>query len=102
MTIYHGIHGHDVPGTVTANNRPLCPRHDLARHADHLGWRHPDCALQLSLAILAHHCGSDEQRALDFCEAYRDQVVIHLPPVWVLDSDEIEVTLVALAAGVAA
>ena len=81
---------------ITVDGRPLAPRHDLAHHADSLDWRCPAGALQLALAILAHHCGGDERRALALHWSYAERVVAHLPEVWALDGSGVEAALVAL------
>lgn len=96
MPVYSGLYIRDEISAVTVDDRLLSPRHDLARHADNLGWRDATGALQLALAILAHHCGGDVQRALAFHEAYCHCVVIYLPSVWLLESEEVEATLLAL------
>ncbi len=79
--------------TVTVNGEPLPPRHDLINHSlNGFEWGY-SCsgAEQLSLAILAWHCGSDEQRALDNYYEFKELVISHIPFThWRMDREYIE------------
>lgn len=96
MAVYFGYHSNDHDWIVSVDDRSLSPRHDLRRYADHLNWRDPYGALQLALAILAHHCGKDQRRAMVLHRRFSRQVVSHLPTIWMLDSMEVEATLIAI------
>ena len=83
---------------VTVNGRPLNPRLDLHSHSPTgFEWGYGGSGpAQLALAILADHCGNDEQ-ALMFYQRFKWAVIAQLPRrQWVLTSDEIEEVLQAL------
>ena len=96
MVVYLGFRSRDDVASVTANGEPLRLHVEPGDDDDGLDWRSPHSALRLARAILAHHCESDTRRAVDFQQAFRDQLVMYLPDVWVLDSDEVEAALLAL------
>lgn len=80
---------------VTANNRPLNPRLDLYNHSPTgFEWGYPGSGpAQLALAILADHCGNDEQ-ALNLYQRFKWAVVAGLHHKgWTLTSREVEQAL---------
>ena len=82
---------------VTVDGRRLNPRRDLWNHSPS-GFEWGYCGsgpAQLALAILADHCGDDEQ-ALNFYQRFKWKVVAELPRHWTLTSAEIELVLQTL------
>lgn len=80
---------------VTVNGRRLNPRHDLWNHSPSgFEWGYAGSGpAQLSLAILADHCGNDEQ-AFNFHHRFKWAVVAELPRRrWTLTSPEVEQVL---------
>lgn len=80
---------------VTVNGRRLNPRRDLWNHSPSgFEWGYAGSGpAQLALAILADHCGNDEQ-AFDFHHRFKWAVVAELPRRrWTLTSPEIEQVL---------
>jgi hypothetical protein len=92
MTVYEGRRAPDGC-TVTADGRPLDPRHDLKQFAASFEWGYDgDGPHQLAFALLAHHAGADHAQASYklFCET----VVAELPlEGWRLTDEEIARTL---------
>ena len=98
MALYRG-HFHHGVCHVTVRGRALCPRFDLQTFsASGFGWGRLDArARQLALALLADHCGADENRALEHTAAFAEHVVAELHrPRWTLLSREIEQRLQCL------
>ncbi len=91
MKRYEGIRqGYAV--TVTVDGRRLNPRRDLWNHSPTgFEWGYGGSGpAQLALAILADHCGNDEQ-ALNFYQRFKWAVVAELPGRgWTLTSQEID------------
>ena len=85
---------------VTVDERRLNPRLDLWNHSP-TGFEWGYCGsgpAQLALAILADHCGNDEQ-AFNFHHRFKWAVVAELPRrSWKLTSDEIDQVLRSLQA----
>ena len=85
---------------VTVDDRRLNPRLDLWNHSP-TGFEWGYCGsgpAQLALAILADHCGNDEQ-AFNFHHRFKWAVVAELPRRrWTLTSDEIDRVLRSLQA----
>ncbi len=81
--------GHAV--IVTVDGRRLNPRLDLWNHSPTgFEWGyHGSGPAQLALAILADHCG-DDQQAFDFHHRFKQAVIAGLPGHhWTLTSPEI-------------
>ena len=79
---------------VTVDGRRLNPRQDLWNHSPS-GFEWGYCGsgpAQLALAILADHCGNDEQ-ALNLYQRFKWAVVVELPRRWTLTSAEIDAVL---------
>ena len=79
---------------VTVDGRRLNPRRDLWNHSPS-GFEWGYCGsgpAQLALAILADHCGDDEQ-ALNLYQRFKWAVVVELPRHWTLTSAEIDAVL---------
>jgi hypothetical protein len=78
--------------TVTVNDKPLPIRHDLVNKSAGFEWGFNGAGpAQLALAILAYHCGSDEQRALDNYDEFKILVTAHIPcNTWSMDREYIE------------
>ena len=77
---------------VRVNGRRLNPRQDLWNHSpDGFEWGYGGSGpAQLALAILANHCGNDEQ-ALNFYQRFKWAVVAELPGRgWTLTSRDID------------
>ena len=91
MKHYEGLReGHVV--TVTVGERRLNPRLDLWNHSPTgFEWGYGGSGpAQLALAILADHCGNDEQ-ALNFYQRFKWAVIAELPHrSWTLTSQEID------------
>ena len=83
---------------VTVDGRRLNPRRDLWNHSPS-GFEWGYCGsgpAQLALAILADHCGNDEQ-ALNFYQRFKWAVIAELPyRGWTLTSDQIDQVLRSL------
>lgn len=83
---------------VTVDGRRLNPRFDLWNHSPS-GFEWGYCGsgpAQLALAILADHCGNNEQ-ALNFYQRFKWVVIAELPHRgWTLTSHEIDQVLQAL------
>ena len=83
---------------VTVDGRRLNPRRDLWNHSPS-GFEWGYCGsgpAQLALAILADHCGNDEQ-ALNFYQRFKWTVIAELPyRRWTLTSDQIDQVLRSL------
>jgi len=80
---------------VTVDGRRLNPRFDLWNHSPTgFEWGYGGSGpAQLALAILADHCGNDEQ-ALNFYQRFKWAVIAELPRRhWTLTSQEIDQTL---------
>jgi hypothetical protein len=94
MKRYEGIRqGYAV--TVTVDGRRLNPRRDLWNHSPTgFEWGYGGSGpAQLALAILADHCGNDEQ-ALNFYQRFKWAVIAELPGRgWTLTSEEIDQVL---------
>ena len=83
---------------VTVNGRRLNPRHDLWNHSPtEFEWGYGGSGpAQLALAMLADHCGNDEQ-ALNFYHRFKWAVIAELPGCrWTLTSGEIDHVLQTL------
>src|SRR5258706_949918 len=94
MKIYEGIR-EGYAAIVRVNGRPLNPRYDLWNHSPTgFEWGYGGSGpAQLALAILADHCGNDEQ-ALDFYQRFKWAVVAEFPHrSWTLTSGEIDQVL---------
>lgn len=81
--------------TVTVDGRRLNPRLDLWNHSPAgFEWGYGGSGpAQLALAILADHCGDDEQ-AFNFHHRFKWAVIAELPHrSWTLTSDGIEAIL---------
>ena len=94
MKRYQGSRLNHVP-SVTVDGEPLSPRLDLGNHSPSgFEWGYAGSGpAQLSLAILADHCGNDEQ-AFNFHHRFKWAVVAELPRRrWTLTSPEIEQVL---------
>ena len=77
---------------VTVDGQPLNPRLDLWNHSPTgFEWGYGGSGpAQLALAILADHCGDDEQ-ALNFYQRFKWAVIAELPHrEWILTSEDIE------------
>ena len=77
---------------VTVNGRALDPRFDLRFHSpDGFEWGYCGSGpARLALALLADHCGNDEQ-ALNFYQRFKWAVVAGLPKQrWTLTSQQIQ------------
>jgi hypothetical protein len=94
MKQYKGIRqGYAV--TVTVDGRRLNPRLDLWNHSPSgFEWGYGGSGpAQLALAILADHCGNDEQ-ALNFYQRFKWAIIAELPGRgWRLTSLEIDAVL---------
>lgn len=99
MKCYQGIRqGYAV--TVTVDGRRLNPRRDLWNHSPTgFEWGYGGSGpAQLALAILADHCGND-QEALNFYQRFKWAVVAELPGRgWTLTSRDIDAVLQSLRA----
>ncbi len=85
--------------TVTVNGEPLPTRLDLINKSPTgFEWGYGGSGpAQLALAILAWHCVSDEQRALDHYEEFKSLVIAHIKTDnWVMDREYIEQHLKAI------
>jgi len=83
---------------VTVDGRRLNPRLDLWNHSPTgFEWGYGGSGpAQLALAILAAHCGNDEQ-ALNFYQRFKWAVIAELPHRgWTLTSDQIDAVLHSL------
>ena len=80
---------------VTMDGHGLKPRFDLRNHSP-TGFEWGYCGsgpAQLALAILADHCGNDEQ-ALNFYQRFKWAVVAGLPHRgWILTGEDIQAVL---------
>ena len=84
--------------TVTVDGRRLNPRLDLWNHSPTgFEWGYGGSGpAQLALAILADHCGDDEQ-ALNFYQRFKWAVIAELPHrEWTLNSEDIDRVLHSL------
>lgn len=84
--------------TVTVNNETLTTRHDLANKASYFDWGiNSPGATQLAIAMLAYHCGSDEQRAISNYAEF-EKLIIDIIPTnnWLMDREYIEINLRAI------
>jgi hypothetical protein len=101
--VYKGIYTKEHGCTVTVNDKPLPNRSDLTNESPTgFEWGHDGSGpAQLALAILAYHCSSNEQHALNHCQAFKERVIAHIPAniSWQIDSDFIEHTLLTLERG---
>lgn len=80
---------------VTVDGRRLNPRPDLWNHSPTgFEWGYGGSGpAQLALALLADHCGNDEQ-ALNFYQRFKWAVIAELPgPQWVLTRQTIDLVL---------
>lgn len=97
MTYYEGRRdGSSV--IVTVNGRPLDLRLDLRNHSPTgFEWGYGGSGpAQLALAILAHHCQSEED-ALNFYQRFKWVVIAELTKrQWILTGDEIDAVLKTL------
>ncbi len=85
--------GHAV--IVTVDGRRLDPRHDLWNHSPSgFEWGYGGSGpAQLALAILANHCGNDEQ-AINFYQRFKWAVIAELPCCrWTITSEKIDEAL---------
>ncbi len=83
---------------VTVDGRRLNPRLDLWNHSPTgFEWGYGGSGpAQLALAILADHCGDDEQ-ALNFYQRFKWAVIAELPHrEWTLNSEDIDRVLHSL------
>ena len=83
---------------VTVDGRRLNPRLDLWNHSPTgFEWGYGGSGpAQLALAILADHCGDDEQ-ALNFYQRFKWAVIAELPHrEWTLTSEDIDCVLQSL------
>ena len=83
---------------VTVDGRRLNPRLDLWNHSPTgIEWGYGGSGpAQLALAILADHCGDDEQ-ALNFYQRFKWAVIAELPHrEWTLNSEDIDRVLHSL------
>lgn len=83
---------------VTVDGRRLNPRRDLWNHSPSgFEWGYVGSGpAQLALAILADHCGDDEE-ALNFYQRFKWKIVAGFPyRGWTLTSDEVEAVLQTL------
>jgi hypothetical protein len=83
---------------VTVDGRRLNPRHDLWNHSPSgFEWGYGGSGpAQLALAILADHCGDDEE-AFNFHHRFKWMIVAELPGRgWKLTSRDIEQVLQTL------
>jgi len=82
---------------VTVDGRRLNPRFDLWDHSPTgFEWGYGGSGpAQLALAILADHCGNDEE-AFNFHHRFKWAVVVELPRSWTLTSEEIDRVLQTL------
>ena len=81
--------------SVTVDGRHLRPRLDLRCHSPaEFEWGYGGSGpSQLALAILADHCGNDEE-AINLYQRFKWAVIAHLPRHgWVLTSGDIESAL---------
>lgn len=94
MKVYEG-HREGYAVTVTVDGRRLNPRRDLWNHSPSgFEWGYGGSGpAQLALAILADHCGNNEE-ALNFYQRFKWAVVAELPGShWTLTSGEIDEVL---------
>jgi Family of unknown function (DUF6166) len=87
--------------SVLVDGEPLRPRLDLKAHsAKEFDWGYISSACaQLALAIVAHHCEGNLERALRLYVEFTWRVVENLPRAdWRLNSEEIEAVLGAIEA----
>lgn len=83
---------------VTVNGQPLNPRLDLWNHSPaEFEWGYGGSGpAQLALALLADHCGNDEQ-AVDLHQRFKWAVIAGLPRHhWTLTSRQIDNALEAI------
>ena len=90
--VYHGVRAGD-DCIVMVDGEMLCPRLDLADHStDGFDWGHLGSGpAQLALALLAHHCGPDEQRAVDHHQEFKRRIIswIHMDE-WQMTTEYVE------------
>jgi hypothetical protein len=98
--VYKGIYTKEYGCTVTVNGKQLPNRSDLTNESPmDFEWGHNESGpAQLALAILAYPCSSNEQRALNHFQAFKERVIAQIPAniSWQIDSDFIEYTLFTL------
>ncbi|MBN2907293.1 MAG: hypothetical protein JXJ18_11345 [Rhodobacteraceae bacterium] len=86
---------------VTVDGQALPLRLDLASHSPtgfEWGYRGSGPA-QLALAILAHHCGHDERRALDHYQRFKEEAIAPLcVDRWTISGELVEMYLEKLEA----
>ncbi len=101
-TIYRGMRGkRRCIVLVTENGRTwrLPLRTDLVNHSPTgFEWGYPGSGpAQLALAILAWHCGSDENRAIRLHQHFKQRVVADLGhDEWTLTGRQVEAALQAI------
>lgn len=79
--------------TVTVDGRNLPLRTDLVNHSPTgFEWGYGGSGpSQLALAILCWHCASNEQRALNYYQRFKDTVIARIQSsTWFMTSDFIE------------
>ncbi len=89
MATYKGVRG---PGgaIVTADDRPLEPRHDLRNLSAVFEWGYVGSGpTQLALALLAHHRGDGE--ALKLYKEFAEAIIAEIKgDEWTLSADAID------------
>lgn len=89
MKTYEG--GRHLEGaTVTVDGATLDPRFDLKTYSSAgFEWTYEgDGPRQLALALLADHCGNDQEAAA-LCEQFMVEVVANLDNYWRLTSEDV-------------
>ena len=91
MTLYRGFRGEGGAAFVTADGRPLDPRHDIAHLCDEFDWGYAGAGPeQLALALLIDHW-DDPSRALGQYRLFLRRVVKGLRgDDWTLKAHEID------------
>ena len=96
MKRYEGVRQGSVV-SVTVDGRRLNPRFDLWSHSPTgFEWGYGGSGpAQLALAILADHCGNDED-ALNYYQRFKWKVIAVLPGRWTLTAEGIDRVLQTL------
>jgi len=97
--VYIGSRLNMYSPTVVVDGELLSLRLDLSNHSPSgfdWGYRGSGPA-QLALAILSHHCGSDEQRAIDHYQEFKRLIIALIDAdSWVMSSQFVEDELQAI------
>jgi hypothetical protein len=90
--IYRGTRTKNGCCSVTINDQPL-PHHFVTLYsAQAFDWGNTSIGSRhLALSLLARYCGSDEQRAIDNYDEFKNLVIAHIPcNTWLMDREYIE------------